>query len=291
MPNEAVTVVIATRNRRAGLSRTLARLSALPERPDIIVVDNGSTDGTPDAVRREFPQVDVVPLRRNRGAAARNVGVRRAQTRYVALTDDDSWWEPGALARAVRILDASPRAGLVTGTTLVGPENAADPMNALLAASPLPRGRLPGPRVLGFLGCGAVTRREAYLAAGGYSRLLVIGGEEELLAYNLTAQRRPVVYDPGIVVHHWPSPARDVPRRRRQQLRNPVLVAWLRRPLPHAAAATAGLARAAARDPGALRALAETTLRLPAALLLRRRLPATTETDIRLVEGSTAAAG
>jgi GT2 family glycosyltransferase len=289
MPNEAVTVVIATRNRRSGLCATLKRLSTLPEQPDIIVVDNGSTDGTPAAVRRLFPHVELVALRHNRGASARNVGVRRARTRYVALTDDDSWWEPGTLTRAVTLLDTTPRVGLVTGATLVGPLATPDPLNAVLAASPLSQGGLPGPRVLGFLGCAAVTRREAYLAAGGYSRLLFIGGEEELLAYDLTARRWPVVYCSDIVVHHWPSPVRDAPRRRRQELRNRVLVAWLRRPLPCAAFATARLARAAARDRVARRALAGTALRLPVALLLRRPLPAGIEADIRRLEAARAA--
>jgi hypothetical protein len=207
----------------------------------------------------------------------------------VALSDDDSWWEPGALTRAVTLLDITPQAGLVTGATLVGPLDTPDPLNAVLAASPLSRDGLPGPRVLGFLGCAAVARREAYLAAGGYSRLLFIGGEEELLAYDLTARRRPVVYCPDVVAHHWPSPARDVPRRQRQELRNRVLVAWLRRPLPRAARATARLARAATRDQVARRALAETALRLPAALLLRRVLPAAIETDIRRLEAARAA--
>jgi GT2 family glycosyltransferase len=289
MPPEAVTVVVATRNRRSGLCATLERLSALPEQPPVIVIDNGSTDGTPAAVRRAFPQVDLVPLRRNRGASARNVGVRRARTRYVALSDDDSWWEPGALARAVQVLEAHPRAGLLTGATLVGPANTADPINALLAASPLSRGGLPGPRVLGFLGCAAVTRRDAYLAAGGFSRLLFIGGEEELLAYDLTARHCPVVYAGDVIAHHWPSPVREARRRRRQELRNRVLVAWLRRPLPRAARATARLARAATRDQVARRALAETALRLPAALLLRRVLPAAIETDIRRLEAARAA--
>ncbi|MFY9929320.1 MAG: glycosyltransferase, partial [Streptosporangiaceae bacterium] len=226
MPNEAVTVVIATRNRRVGLCATLERLSALPEQPDIIVVDNASTDGTPAAVRRRFPHVELVALRRNRGASARNVAVRRARTRYVALSDDDSWWEPGTLTRAVTLLDTTPRVGLVTGATLVGPLDTPDPLNAVLAASPLSRDGLPGPRVLGFLGCAAVTRREAYLASGGYFWLLFIGGEEELLAYDLTARRWPIVYCADIVVHHWPSPIRDASRRRRQELCNRVLVAW-----------------------------------------------------------------
>jgi GT2 family glycosyltransferase len=284
MVSEAVTVVIATRNRRPGLCATLERLTALPERPRVIVVDNGSTDGTPAAVRRAFPRAEVVALRRNLGASARNVGVRRARTPYVALSDDDSWWEPGSLERAVRVLDAAPQVGLITGTTLVGPENALDPINALLAASPLDRAGLPGPRVLGFLGCAAVTRKDAYLAAGGYSRLLFIGGEEELLAYDLTARRWPLVYCADIVVHHWPSAVRDARLRRSQELRNYVLVAWLRRPFPRAGSVTARLARAAATDAVARRALAGTALRLPAALLLRRRLPAWVEADIRLLE-------
>jgi GT2 family glycosyltransferase len=287
MPNEAVTVVIATRNRRVGLCATLERLSALPEQPDIIV-DNASTDGTPAAVRRRFPHVELVVLGRNRGASARNVGVRRARTRYVALSDDDSWWEPGTLTRAVTLLDTTPRVGLVTGATLVGPLDTPDPLNAMLAASPLSRDGLPGPRVLGFLGCAAVTRREAYLASGGYFWLLFIGGEEELLAYDLTARRWPIVYCADIVVHHWPSPIRDASRRRRQELCNRVLVAWLRRPLPCAARATARLARAAARDRLARRALAETALRLPVALLRRRPLPAHVEADIRRLEAARA---
>ena len=286
-----VTVVVATRNRRPGLCQTLKYLTALPERPPIVIVDNGSDDGTADAVRNEFPQVDVIGLRRNQGAYARNYGVRRARTRYVALSDDDSWWEPGALTRAVAVLEAHPRLGLVAGATLVGEQDAPDPLNAVLADSPLAQGALPGPRVLGFLGCAAVARRDAYLAAGGYSRLLRIGGEEELLAYDLAALGWPISYRPDVVVHHWPSAARDPRRRRIQELRNHVLIGWLRRPLAHALAETAGLAAAARqhREPAATRALAETLLSLPRVLPRRRLLPASVEADIQLLEHSNAA--
>ena len=251
MPTATVTAVIATRNRRPELCATLERLSALPERPGIIVVDNGSQDGTAEAVRRAFPHVELITLRRNLGACARNVGVRRARTPYVALSDDDSWWEPGALARAVAVLDASPRTGLVAAATLVGPEAAPDPLNAVMAASPLSRDRLPGPRVLGFLGCAAVARRQAYLAAGGYSRLLFIGGEEELLAYDLAARGWPISLPgrrrrPPLAVGRSATPAGAGARNSATG----VLVAWLRRPLPRAAGDTARLARAAAPRPG-----------------------------------------
>jgi GT2 family glycosyltransferase len=276
-------VVIATRNRCTELVRTLRHLSALPERPHLVVVDNASIDGTAAAVRRGFPGAELVALRRNRGAWARNVGVTRCRTAYVALSDDDSWWEPGALATAATVLDACPQAGLLAARVLVGAAGRPDPANTAMSASPLSRSRLPGPRILGFLGCAAVFRREAFLAAGGFSRLLFHGGEEQLLAYDLAAAGWPACYVPEIVARHHPSPVRDDAVRACQLSRNRVLVAWLRRPVRHAAAETARLAALARRDPVAARALAGVLARLPVALLQRRALPADLEAAVRLL--------
>ncbi|MCT9931666.1 glycosyltransferase family 2 protein [Planotetraspora sp. A-T 1434] len=77
-----VTVVVATTNRRDELDRALSYHDDLA-----ILVDNGSTDGTAAFVRRRFPRMDVVKLGRNLGAPARNPGVRRATTPYVAFAD------------------------------------------------------------------------------------------------------------------------------------------------------------------------------------------------------------
>jgi GT2 family glycosyltransferase len=283
-PRSDVTVVVATRNRAADLCRSLGNQAALPERPHLIVVDNGSADGTPAAVAARFPQAEVISLPGNRGAAARNAGAARAATRYVAFSDDDSWWEPGALGRAVRLLDRHPGVGLVAARVLVGPQASPDPINAALAASPLPAGPLPGPRVLGFLGCAAVARRSAFLDAGGFSELLFLGGEEGLLAMDLAAAGHAVSYASGVTARHWPSASRDAPQRRWLLARNEVLVAWLRRPVAVAAATTAALARQARRDPAARRALAETARVLPAALRQRRPLPPPVEAQVRLLE-------
>jgi GT2 family glycosyltransferase len=278
-----VSVVIATRNRRAELARTLRQLTALPERPHVVVVDNGSADGTAATVRDLFPGAELIVLRRNHGAWARNVGVARSRTAYVAFSDDDSWWEPGALTTAAAVLDASPRAGLLAARLLVGAAARPDPANAAMSASPLARDGLPGPRILGFLGCAAVLRREAFLAAGGFSRLLFHGGEEQLLAYDLAAAGWPACYVPDMVARHYPSPARDDSVRARQLSRNRVLVAWMRRPARHAAAETARLAERARHEPAAARALAGVLARLPAALAQRRVLPANVEAAARLL--------
>jgi glycosyltransferase involved in cell wall biosynthesis len=84
-----VTVVIATRNRRPELIRSLRQLRALSPAPPVVVVDNGSTDGTVHAVREQFTGTVVLALPRNYGAPARNLGVIAARTPYVAFSDDD----------------------------------------------------------------------------------------------------------------------------------------------------------------------------------------------------------
>jgi glycosyltransferase involved in cell wall biosynthesis len=114
------------------------------------VVDNGSVDGSPETVAAARPDADVVRLDHNIGAVARNVGVERAPTPYVAFADDDSWWAPGDLERAADLLDAFPRLAVLAARVLIGPEERVDPFCAELAASPLPREPdLPGPSISG----------------------------------------------------------------------------------------------------------------------------------------------
>jgi GT2 family glycosyltransferase len=171
-----VAVVIATRNRGPELLGTLTRLRALHEQPPIVVVDNGSTDGTAELVRAHHPDVQVVGLRRNRGAAARTVGARLVDSPYVAFSDDDSWWAPGALGQAAELLDRHPRLAVLAARVLVGPDRRRDPVCDEMAHSPLGRAAdLPGPSVLGFIACGAVVRRSAFLEVGGFHARLGVG--------------------------------------------------------------------------------------------------------------------
>lgn len=230
-PDPRTAVVIATRDRRDALLATLGRLRGLPERPEVTVVDNASSDGTPEAVAVAAPWARLIRLSWNAGAAARSVGARRAGAPYVAFADDDSWWAPGALARAADLLDAHPSLGLLSARVLVGPEGRLDPVSAAMAASPLPRpDGAPGPAVLGFLACGAVVRRGAFLAVGGFEPRLGVGGEEALLAIDLMAAGWWLSYADDVVAHHHPSSARDPAARGRRQLRNALWSAWLRRP-------------------------------------------------------------
>ncbi|MFG3496570.1 glycosyltransferase family 2 protein [Streptomyces sp. NPDC047928] len=278
------TVVVITHDRRDQVTRTLDRLAELPERPPVIVVDNASRDGTAEAVARRHPHVTVLGSARNLGAAGRNLGVRHARTPFVAFSDDDSWWEPGALRTAERLFDAYPRLGLVAATVRTGSDGAPDPLNATLAGSPLGRpADLPGPEVLGFLACAAVARRSAYLEAGGYHPALFIGGEETLFAYDLAARGWGVCHVPDVVAVHRPSGGAR-PGRRAVMRRNAVLTAWLRRPPAVALRRTGALVADARRDPEAREALRGVAARLPAALRLRRPLPPAVEAAARRLD-------
>ncbi|AOS64702.1 glycosyltransferase family 2 protein [Actinoalloteichus hymeniacidonis] len=284
MSEPRTTVVIATRNRAGELRHTLARLRALRPTPPIIVVDNASTDATAAAVA-EVAGVRLIRLPANRAAAARNLGVVAATTPYVAFSDDDSWWAADALPAAERLLDAHPSVGLLAARTLVGPGDTEDPINTLLATSPLGhQSELPGPSVLGFLACAAIVRRTAFLRVNGFSRLLHFGAEERLLALDLAADGWDLCYAAELRAHHHPSTNRPPSAWRKDlERRNNTLIAWMRRPLPRVAAETRLLLREGDRRQRS-RIVAGLLRRLPSALWQRHRLPAEVERRVRVLE-------
>jgi hypothetical protein len=73
-----MTVVVMTRDRRPELVRTLDRMTALPERPTVIVVDNASSDGSPEAAER-YRYVRVIRAATNLGAPLRPEGPGQCQ--------------------------------------------------------------------------------------------------------------------------------------------------------------------------------------------------------------------
>jgi GT2 family glycosyltransferase len=279
-----VSAVILTCNRRAEVERTVARMRELPERPPLIVVDNGSADGTPQSLRRRFPDIELIEAGANLGAAGRNLGVRRARTPYVAFCDDDTWWAPGSLARAVQLLDRHAQLASVTARVLVGPEAREDPACAEMARSPLPAHGLPGHALLGFLAGATVFRRTAFAAANGYEPRFFLGGEEALLALDLAARGWMQLYVPELLVHHHPSAQRDAGGRRRLLLRNALWLAWLRRPLRSALRESARVLREARRQNIVLPVLAEAARGMRWVRRERRVIPAEIEALLRRLE-------
>jgi GT2 family glycosyltransferase len=202
-----ITVVVATRNRRDLLVRTLTALGEMPERPPVIVVDDASSDGTPEFLREQYPAVGLIALAASAGAAARNVGTKVATTSLVAFSDDDSWYQDGSLAKAAGIFESAPNLALVAARVLVGPNQTLDPTCVSLERGPL----------RGFLACGAIVRREAFLSVGGFHPWMAVGGEEDLLVRRLAAAGWELEYRPEVTAMHWP-PHRNHPAPRRRAL-------------------------------------------------------------------------
>jgi N-acetylglucosaminyl-diphospho-decaprenol L-rhamnosyltransferase len=286
-PDPRTSIVVASRNRRELLLRTAACHLALPERPRVLIVDNASTDGTAAALGETYPDITVLRLERNAGAAGRNHGVRTSETPYVALTDDDAWWDPGALRRAADLLDRHPRLALVQAQILVGPEERTDPVCAAMAASPVaPADDQPGSPLVSFVACAVVIRREAFLAIGGFHERLEVGGEEELAGWDIVAAGWQMSYVPEVIAHHHPPPTSGQrPGRREVQVRNALWTAWLRRPLNVAAIETARSLRRVPRDRSvAARGFGRAVTGLPWVLRERRVNPPHVEAMLRMLD-------
>lgn len=109
-----VSAIIPTYNRAALVGRAIE--SALRQSyPDveIIVVDDGSTDETPEVVASFGPAVRYLRQRNAGVAAARNHGFRESRGEYVALLDSDDAWLPWKIDAQVRILQRFPEVGMV----------------------------------------------------------------------------------------------------------------------------------------------------------------------------------
>jgi GT2 family glycosyltransferase len=110
-----LSVVIVNWNTREFLSRCLR--SVYDTTPDldfeVIVVDNGSTDGSQEMVRQEFPGVGLIVNTENRGfAKANNQAIRRSRGRYVLLLNSDAFVRENAIEHTIAFMDGHPEAGM-----------------------------------------------------------------------------------------------------------------------------------------------------------------------------------
>lgn len=226
-----VTVVVLTYNRCEEVLNTLEKLQALSDSPEIIVVDNASSDATSARIAANYPTIRLVTAQQNLGAAGRNLGVAKVTTPYVAFCDDDTWWEEGSLTRAEQILDNNPRVAILAARIIVGDHGATDETCLLMQRSPLDSTGLPGPSLVGYMAGASVFRTEVFKQVGGYEPRLFIGGEEALVALDVLSNGFSIVYIDTLVLHHNPSRLRNESLRRYLLARNAAWIAWMRLPL------------------------------------------------------------
>ena len=210
----APAVVIPNWNGRRWLSGCLNSLTGQQLAPaEVIVIDNGSTDGSVEYLAAEHPEVRVIALGRNTGFAhAANQGLRAAGTDAVALINTDVELAPDWLARMVAVLDAHPQSASVACKML----SLADPGEVYDAGDILRRdgaceqrgrflrddGRWDAPgEVFGACAGAALYRREAVLALGGFDERYFAYLEDVDLALRLRLAGWDCRYVPAVALH------------------------------------------------------------------------------------------
>jgi hypothetical protein len=172
---------------------------------EIIAVDNASTDGSAGMVRDEFPDVRLVQLPENIGAAARNAGVAAAKGDVVFTLDNDVLFgTPDDVSRALVVFERHPRAAVVNfmiadATGQLSHRDWCHPRD--------PRRWAEHEFATDYVLEGAsACRRQAFLASGGYWPPLFIGHEGWDLAFRLIGAGHDLVYTPAVRVRHMVDP-------------------------------------------------------------------------------------
>jgi hypothetical protein len=212
MQSPRVTFLLSTYNRREAVLNTLGQLRGLQSSPDFvaetIVVDNASTDGTADAIAGEFPKVNVLRQRINRGACSKNLGLADARGEFVVFLDDDSYPDVDSIRRMIRHFEADARLGAAVFDVVL-PDGSHE-------ASAFPNV---------FIGCGTGFRREALIEAGGLPDDFFMQAEEYDLSLRLmNAGWRVRRFGDIRVQHLKTSSARQPARTTRLDVRNNLLV-------------------------------------------------------------------
>jgi GT2 family glycosyltransferase len=199
-----------------------------PENGDfeVIVSDNGSTDGSVPFIRQNFPTVKIVENGANLGfAAGNNAGIKVAQGEYILILNPDTIIHEGALSKWLAFADRHPKAGAF-GCRVLNPDgsfqNPARPLPAVsgfLVAALCLRwlGRLlpfiesdvyPGwdgreEREIGFQsGCCILFRAELLKRLGGFDERFFYHAEESDLCYRIWKSGASILYYPGAEITH-----------------------------------------------------------------------------------------
>jgi glycosyltransferase involved in cell wall biosynthesis len=116
MPNPLVTALIDTYNHEAFVEKAIESVlqQDFPaERFEILVVDDGSTDQTPEILKKFAPHIRILTKSNGGQASAFNFAIPQARGELIAFLDGDDWWLPGKLSAIVEGFNANPQVGLV----------------------------------------------------------------------------------------------------------------------------------------------------------------------------------
>lgn len=210
---DTVSVVVVNYNRKDMLSACLRSvLDQTRAAEQVIVVDNGSEDGSAALVQEEFGgRVQLIELPYNSGfAGGNNAGIRAAETEWVALINNDAVADPIWLAELMGAVEGRAEAGLAACTIVRGDRrDLLENLGVGLARDGMSRGsrhfaraaEVPDHSVLIPSGCAALVRRSAFQEADGFDERFFCYSEDtdlflkiRILGWNTVLARRACAY-------------------------------------------------------------------------------------------------
>lgn len=283
----AIAIGVLNYNRAAEAVATLSAFQNIDypaEKLSLILLDNASTDGSPEIVRERFgDRIEIVRLRQNIGPVARNRVMLTRVEPYVFVFDEDCRLDrPDTIRRIVEFMEANPCFGalcLASYNPHLGMREYGHPGD--FYRRKLPNGAYEGMYVIGN---GMCFRSEAIRRTEGYDERLMWGGEEHDLAFELLYHDVPVAFHPDFVlIHHHAPRAHSSMRSWELDMRNNIWTSFRRLPLPLALPVallhisrrllTSTLKRDHIKLRGFLRGIRSGVARLPEFIATRKPVP------------------
>ncbi|MCA8986326.1 MAG: glycosyltransferase [Planctomycetaceae bacterium] len=216
----SATVVITSKDRKEELRSAVQSALEQSAQPEVLVIDDGSSDGTSEMVRNEFPAARLITHEKPTGLiVGRNEGARLATGDIIFSIDDDAiFTSPTVVAESLELF-AAPRIGAVAIPYVD------------VKQSPELKQLAPDAEQIWitdrYIGTAHALRRDLFLKLGGYRELFFHQGEERDYCVRMLNAGYLVRLGSGTPIHHFESPKRDTTRMDLYGRRNDLLFAWL----------------------------------------------------------------
>jgi glycosyltransferase involved in cell wall biosynthesis len=227
MSSPPATVVITTKNRCDDLCRAIESVMSQSVDCEVLVIDDGSTDGTAEILARRFPSVQCVRHESSAGyIVRRNEGAALATAPIIVSIDDDAAFSSRLTIEQVLGAFANPRVGAAAIPYI-------DIRRSPAVQQQAPPG---GPFVTSaFIGTAHAVRTDLFRRLGGYRSILFHFGEESDYCLRMLASGYVCLMVDADPIHHFESPTRDLRKMNIFGRRNDVLFAALNVPTPQVA--------------------------------------------------------
>ena len=203
MENPLVSIVIITWNRREEIIATIKIVNGQAYRNfELIVVDNGSEDGTVESIKRLYPKVKLMALDNNIGVAARNVGVSAAQGEIIFFLDSDAGPGQATITNLVHKFRSDPKIGVINSKIVNASTNQLDNIAGWSYSEKDKDDQDKEFQSFSFSEGGAAIRKRVFDDVGLFWEPLFFGCEGFEFSLRVLDAGYDILYYPGSIVYH-----------------------------------------------------------------------------------------